>query len=69
MRYTPHAPRALVLRVVERIIAGFGGEPRGGAVARLVEALEAGEPGTLAGVVARVEDDSWLFRPESARRA
>lgn len=69
VRYTPHAPRALVLRVVERIIAGFGGEPRGGAVARLVEALEAGEPGTLAGVVARVEDDSWLFRPESARRA
>jgi tRNA(Ile)-lysidine synthase len=69
VRYTPHAPRALVLRVVERIISGFGGEPRGGAVARLVEALEAGEPGTLAGVVARVEDDSWLFRPESGRRA
>lgn len=69
VRYTPHAPRTLALRVVERIISGFGGEPRGGAVARLVEALEAGEPGTLAGVVARVEDDSWLFRPESGRRA
>lgn len=68
VRYTPHAPRALVLRVVERIIAGFGGEPRGGAVARLVDALEAGEPGTLGGVVARVEDDSWLFRPEPPRR-
>jgi len=68
VRYTPHAPRALVLRVVERIVAGFGGEPRGGAVARLVDALEAGEPGTLGGVVARVEDDSWLFRPESGRR-
>lgn len=69
VRYTPHAPRALVLRVVERIIAGFRGDPRGGAVARLVESLEAGQPGTLAGVVARVEDDSWLFRPESGRRA
>jgi tRNA(Ile)-lysidine synthase len=69
VRYTPHAPRALVLRVVERIITGFGGEPRGGAVARLVDALEAGEPGTLGGVVARVEDDSWLFRPETGRRA
>jgi tRNA(Ile)-lysidine synthase len=69
VRYTPHAPRALVLRVVERIIAGFGGEPRGGAVARLVDALEAGRPGTLGGVVARIEDDSWLFRPESGRRA
>lgn len=67
--YTPHAPRALVLRVVERIVAGFGGEPRGGAVARLVEGLEAGEPGTLAGVMARVEDDGWLFRPETGRRA
>jgi len=69
VRYTPHAPRALVLRVVERIIAGFGGEPRGGAVARLVDTLEADEPGTLGGVVARVEDDSWLFRPETGRRA
>ena len=68
VRYTPHAPRALILRVVERIIAGFGGEPRGGAVARLVQALEAGETGTLGGVVARAEDDSWLFRPESGRR-
>ena len=69
MRYEPHAPRALVLRVVERIIAGFGGAPRGGAVARLVEGLEAGAPGTLAGVAARVEDGSWLFRPEPTRRA
>lgn len=69
VRYTPHAPRALVLRVVERILVGFGGEPRGGAVARLVEGLEAGRPGTLGGVISRVEDDSWLFRPESGRRA
>lgn len=69
VRYTPHAPRPLVLRVVERIVAGFGGEPRGSAVARLVDALESGEPGTLGGVVARVEDDSWLFRPEPPRRA
>ena len=68
VRYTPHAPRALVLRVVERIIAGFGSEPRGGAVARLVDTLQAGETGTLGGVVARVEDDSWLFRPEPPRR-
>ena len=69
VRYEPHAPRALVLRVVERIIAGFGGAPRGGAVARLVEGLEAGAPGTLAGVAARVEDGSWVFRPEPPRRA
>ena len=66
--YTPHAPRALVLRVIERIVSGFGGEPRGGAVARLVEGLQAGKPGTLAGVVARVEDDGWMFRAEIGRR-
>ena len=56
-------------RVVERIIAGFGGAPRGGAVARLVEGLEAGAPGTLAGVAARIEGENWVFRPEPPRRA
>src|SRR5690606_15259418 len=29
VRYVPQAPRAIVLRVVARIIAGFGGAPRG----------------------------------------
>lgn len=69
IRYTPAAPRALVLRVVERIIAELGGTPRGGAVARLVETLERGEPGTLAGVAARFENGAWVFRPEPPRRS
>jgi tRNA(Ile)-lysidine synthase len=65
--YQPIAPRAIVLRVVQRILAGFGANPRGSEVARLTDALAAGEAGTLGGVMARVEKDGWTFRPEPAR--
>ena len=68
MRYVPAAPRAIALRVVARIIAGFGGNARGGEVARLVDALERGAGGTLGGVLARVEDGGWSLRPEPPRR-
>lgn len=68
MRYEPVAPRAVVLRVVARIVAGFGGAARGGEIARLVDLLEAGRPGTLGGVVARAEEGGWTFQPESERR-
>ncbi|MXO60879.1 tRNA lysidine(34) synthetase TilS [Altererythrobacter salegens] len=69
VRYEPSAPRAIALRVVQRILAGFGASPRGGEVARLVDALAAGEAGTLGGVVARVEAGGWTFRPEPPRRS
>jgi tRNA(Ile)-lysidine synthase len=66
--YEPDAPKAVALRVVSRIIAGFGGSARGAGVARLIEALQAGRSGNVAGVAATVEDGAWLFRPESPRR-
>ena len=69
IRYRPAAPRAVALRVVARIVGGFGGSARGGAVARLVDALEAGSGGNLAGVAASVEEDGWTFRPEAPRRS
>jgi tRNA(Ile)-lysidine synthase len=68
LRYEPGAPKAVALRVVSRIMAGFGGSPRGGAVARLVEDLQRGLRGNVAGVDAVVKDGGWLFRPEPPRR-
>jgi tRNA(Ile)-lysidine synthase len=68
VRYSPRAPRVIVLRVVARIVARFGGEARGAAVAQLVDGLSAGRTGNLAGVMARVEKAAWLFRAEPPRR-
>jgi tRNA(Ile)-lysidine synthase len=68
VRYSPSAPRVIALRVVARIIARFGGEPRGAAVAQLVDSLAAGRAGNLGGVMARVEKFAWVFSPEPLRR-
>jgi tRNA(Ile)-lysidine synthase len=68
VRYSPSAPRVIVLRVVARIIAGFGREPRGAALAELIDRLAAGRTGNLGGVVANVEHAVWIFRPEPPRR-
>lgn len=65
LRYTPSAPRALRLRILTRAIEELGGTPRGGEVAR----LEAAGGGTLAGVLARREGDSWKLAKENPRRA
>jgi tRNA(Ile)-lysidine synthase len=69
LRYEVNAPRAVALRVVSRILAGFGGSPRGGAIARLVDDLRSGARGNIGGVDASVEDGGWVFRPENPRRA
>ena len=69
LRYDPQAPRPIALRVVARIVEGFGGSPRGGAIARLLAELESGGQGNVAGVSARTDGDSWVFRPETPRRA
>lgn len=66
--YVPQAPRAIRLAVLERAIAGFGGEPRGGDVAKLLDTLERGGSGNLAGVLASVTKNGWRLRREPPRR-
>ncbi len=70
IRYRPHAPRAVMLRIVERAVGTIGpGAPRGRGAARLLDLLLAGRGGTLGGVIARVQGDGWEFRAEPSRRA
>lgn len=68
LRYLPKAPRAIRLHVASRIISELGGNPRGSAVARLVDALEHGEAASLSGTIARVEGQEWVFAPEPPRQ-
>ena len=67
-RLAPPSVPLMRVRLVRRIIAAMGGEPRGGEVARLVKRLEAGAGGNLGGVLASVVGADWLFRAEPARR-
>jgi len=62
------APRAVVFEVIKQIMRQFDAEPRGKDLARLLDRLEAGEGGNVAGVLATVEGDDWLFRREPPRR-
>lgn len=66
--YTPAAPRAVRLMVLERAFKQLGGAPRGGALAALCDRLAAGEGGNLAGVLVSVEGESWRLRREPPRR-
>ncbi|WP_309621339.1 tRNA lysidine(34) synthetase TilS [Novosphingobium sp.] len=68
--YRPQAPRAVALRVIARIVAELDGEePRGGAVARVFEALLAGQPASIGNLVARAGPDGWSFTKAPARRS
>lgn len=68
--YCPQAPRAVALRVLGRIIAKLdGGEPRGGAVARVFDTLVARQPVSIGNLVARVTPNGWSFMPTPKRRA
>ena len=69
--YTPAAPRAVRLKVLARAIGHLGSEPRGGRVAKLLDALEAGQGGNIGGVMAALGDPGvgeWTLRPEPPRR-
>jgi tRNA(Ile)-lysidine synthase len=68
IRFEPGMPRAVALRIVARIVEGFGSPARGGSVARLVDGLAQGWGGNVAGVAARGDADGWLFRQETRRR-
>lgn len=67
--YRPQAPRAVALRVLARIVTELDGEaPRGGAVARLFEALLARQPASIGGLVARAMPGGWSFGKAPKRR-
>lgn len=66
-RPAPEAPREIRLRVIARTIAELGGQPRLSQVAELLDALERGESGNLAGVLARAAPNGWIFAPEPPR--
>lgn len=62
-------PRALAQRVVARLLDQLGeGAPRGSEIARMCDALAAGEVATLAGVVARPGKGVWRFGKAPERR-
>lgn len=67
--YRPHGPRHVRLKLLDRAIASFGGCPRGSALAALLDRLETGEGGNIAGVQVTPVTDGWLLRPEQPRRA
>lgn len=62
-------PFELRRRLLAHAIARFGEPADGGAVARLVQRLQAGGSGTLAGARVRVRTDSWEVTPAPPRRA
>lgn len=68
LRYRPQAPRAVVLRVLARCITELGGEePRGGAVARLLESLREGRPASIGDLVVRPNAGGWSFAKAPVR--
>lgn len=71
LRWAPdQAPRAIALRVLERIVLRLGGAaPRGSAVARWHDLLAAGEVATLAGVRGDGRESVWQFGAAPAPRS
>jgi len=67
--YQPQAPRAIRLRVLSRAVALLGGAPRGGALARLDDALICGLAANCGGVAGHSTADGWLLQPEPPRRS
>ena len=68
LTYRAHGPRYVRFCLLERAIAMFGGSARGGAVAGLLDRLEGGNGGNLAGVQAIVDGETWVLRRENRRR-
>lgn len=69
LRYRPRGTRHVRLKLLERAFASLGGSPRGSVLAALLDRLEAGEGGNIAGMQVTPVDDGWLLRPEQPRRS
>jgi tRNA(Ile)-lysidine synthase len=71
LAYRPRAPRAVILRVISRIVREMDSqEPRGGQVAKVFESLDSGSPASIGSLVARPERGGWTFsRPPKKRRS
>lgn len=67
--YHPQAPREIRRRVARKLIARLASqaEVRGPDLERLLDRLEVGGGGTLAGVNVRAEDGGWRFAPAPQR--
>lgn len=64
----PQGPRVVRLRLIQRALDHFGGDTRGETLARMLDALEAGETMNAGGVQASCEHGAWVFKPEPPRR-
>ncbi|MBB4859522.1 tRNA(Ile)-lysidine synthase [Novosphingobium chloroacetimidivorans] len=69
MTYRPMAPKAIALRVIARIVAELDAPARGSAIARLFDALVAGEPASIGNLVVRPNAGGWSFAKAPVRKA
>ena len=69
-RYVPRCgARSVEIEIVSAIIERMSGKVPRSEVARLIGRMDGGESGNLAGVLATVEGEEWVFRPEPPRRS
>jgi len=68
-RYKPAGPRAIRLRVLAKAINLLGGNPRGGVLARMDDALMLGRKANCAGVLGSADTRGWLLEAEPQRRS
>jgi tRNA(Ile)-lysidine synthase len=70
LTYCPKAPKAIALRVLNRIVLELDGDPpRGSATARLIDALVSGKTASIGNLVARPMRGEWSFTPAPKRRS
>jgi len=68
-RYVPRCgARSVEIEIVSAIIERMNGKVPRSEVARLLDRMETGESGNVGGVLATVEGQEWVFRPEPPRR-
>ena len=68
IHYQSVASTLIRKRVAQRIVAALGGVADLSQIAELVDRLEAGKGGNLAGVMVRPRSGVWVFEPEPPRR-